>query len=77
MRFIVFVDLLGTIILPATFVYLVRLPYLPFTCTSSLFFPSQIYLIVTVATGSGSIPTLALILIAAVRSSIFFSSFPI
>ncbi|GAA5897015.1 hypothetical protein JCM6882_007333 [Rhodosporidiobolus microsporus] len=47
MRFIVFVDLLGTIILPATFVYL-------------------IYLIVTVATGTGQIPTIALIMIAAV-----------
>ncbi|GAA5850842.1 hypothetical protein JCM8547_009103 [Rhodosporidiobolus lusitaniae] len=47
MRFVVFVDLLGTIILPATFVYL-------------------IYLIVTVATGSGAIPTIALVMIAAV-----------
>ncbi|GAA6010875.1 hypothetical protein JCM11491_004577 [Sporobolomyces phaffii] len=47
MRFVVFIDLLGTIILPATFVYLV-------------------YLIVTVATGSGQIPVIALIMIAAV-----------
>ncbi|GAA5979187.1 hypothetical protein JCM10908_002832 [Rhodotorula pacifica] len=47
MRFVVFIDLLGTIILPATFVYLV-------------------YLIVTVATGSGQIPMIAIIMIAAV-----------
>ncbi|GAA5901944.1 uncharacterized protein JCM6883_000446 [Sporobolomyces salmoneus] len=47
MRFVVFIDLLGTIILPATFVYLV-------------------YLIVTVATGSGQIPVIALIMIGAV-----------
>ncbi|GAA6061761.1 hypothetical protein JCM10212_000741 [Sporobolomyces blumeae] len=47
MRFVVFIDLLGTIILPATFVYLV-------------------YLIVTVATGSGQIPMIALIMIGAV-----------
>ncbi|GAA5831323.1 hypothetical protein JCM11251_007835 [Rhodosporidiobolus azoricus] len=47
MRFVVFIDLLGTIILPATFVYL-------------------IYLIVTVATAQGQIPTIALIMIAAV-----------
>ncbi|GAA5973732.1 hypothetical protein JCM11641_005107 [Rhodosporidiobolus odoratus] len=47
MRFVVFIDLLGTIILPATFVYL-------------------LYLIITVATGSEGIPTIALYLIAAV-----------
>ncbi|EJD01749.1 chitin synthase [Fomitiporia mediterranea MF3/22] len=47
MRFIVFIDLLGTIILPATVIYLV-------------------YLIVTVATGAGAIPTISLIMIAAV-----------
>ncbi|GAA6030105.1 hypothetical protein JCM8097_009260 [Rhodosporidiobolus ruineniae] len=47
MRFVVFIDLLGTIILPATFVYM-------------------IYLIVTVATGSGQIPIIAIIMIAAV-----------
>ncbi|GAA5863445.1 hypothetical protein JCM1840_007531 [Sporobolomyces johnsonii] len=47
MRFVVFIDLLGTIILPATFVYL-------------------IYLIVTVATGSGQLPIIALIMIGAV-----------
>ncbi|GAA6000854.1 hypothetical protein JCM10207_004691 [Rhodosporidiobolus poonsookiae] len=47
MRFVVFIDLLGTIILPATFVYL-------------------IYLIVTVATGTGQIPMIALIMIGAV-----------
>ncbi|BGP13252.1 hypothetical protein JCM10213_004978 [Rhodosporidiobolus nylandii] len=47
MRFVVFIDLLGTIILPATFVYLV-------------------YLIVTVAIGSSQLPTIALIMIAAV-----------
>ncbi|BGP37180.1 hypothetical protein JCM10450v2_001087 [Rhodotorula kratochvilovae] len=47
MRFVVFIDLMGTIILPATFVYLV-------------------YLIVTVATGSGAIPVIAIVMIAAV-----------
>ena len=47
MRFIVFIDLLGTIILPATAVYMV-------------------YLIVTVATGNGPIPIIAIVMIAAV-----------
>ncbi|OCB87192.1 chitin synthase [Sanghuangporus baumii] len=47
MRFIVFIDLLGTIILPATVVYL-------------------IYLVITVATGSGAVPTISLVMIAAV-----------
>ncbi|KAL5521446.1 hypothetical protein ACEPAG_9373 [Sanghuangporus baumii] len=47
MRFVVFIDLLGTIILPATVVYLV-------------------YLVITVATGSGAVPTISLIMIAAV-----------
>ena len=47
MRFIVFIDLLGTIILPATAVYMV-------------------YLIVTVATGNGPIPIIAIVMIGAV-----------
>ncbi|CAO3566593.1 unnamed protein product [Mortierella alpina] len=47
MRFIVLVDLLGTLILPASFVYLV-------------------YLIVVVATGAEPLPTVALIMLAAV-----------
>ncbi|GAA5844952.1 hypothetical protein JCM9279_000054 [Rhodotorula babjevae] len=47
MRFVVFIDLLGTIILPATFVYM-------------------IYLIVTVATGGGAVPVIAIVMIAAV-----------
>ncbi|BGP29363.1 hypothetical protein JCM10296v2_001102 [Rhodotorula toruloides] len=47
MRWIVLIDLLGTVILPATLVYLV-------------------YLIVTIATGSGPLPVIALVMIAAV-----------
>ena len=47
MRFIVFIDLVGTIILPATAVYMV-------------------YLIVTVATGNGPIPIIAIAMIGAV-----------
>ncbi|KAK4506134.1 hypothetical protein PRZ48_004099 [Zasmidium cellare] len=47
MRFVVFIDLFGTIILPATFAYLV-------------------YLIVSVATGSGQFPLISIIMLAAV-----------
>jgi chitin synthase len=47
MRFVVFIDLFGTIILPATFAYLV-------------------YLIVSVASGSGQFPLISIIMIAAV-----------
>ncbi|KAK4705525.1 chitin synthase, partial [Phenoliferia sp. Uapishka_3] len=46
MRFIVIVDLVGTIILPATFAYI-------------------IYLIVSITTGNGAVPTITLILIGA------------
>lgn len=47
MRFVVFIDLFGTIILPATCVYLV-------------------YLIYTVASGSGQFPLISIIMLAAV-----------
>ena len=68
MRFVVFIDLLGTIILPATFVYLVSRPTVrsPARVALTLLFPLQVYLIVTVATGSGQIPMIAIIMIAAV-----------
>ena len=65
MRFIVMVDLVGTIILPATFVYIVRSPTSFQRHQYSR--PAKIYLIVSITTGNGAVPIITLALIGAVR----------
>lgn len=64
MRFFVMIDLIGTLILPVTFVYLVSLAE-ALCVTLLLTRRFQIYLIVEVATGNSAIPLIALVMLAA------------
>lgn len=66
MRFFVFIDLLGTLILPSTVVY-VSASLIPVTVTSTYVHVMKlVYLVVVVATGKAALPIISIIMIGIV-----------